>query len=80
MHKQVSEETLSKFFSADVVEEEFSTEALPGSIVKVEQDRFYVKTGKELLAMTSMQFGSFFTGTSREFIKMLNPQIGERFL
>lgn len=69
-----------KIFTADVIEEEFSTEALPGSIVKVEQDKFYVKTGEGLLAMTSMQFGSFFTGTSKEFIKMLNPQIGERFL
>lgn len=69
-----------KIFTADVIEEEFSTNALPGSIVKVERDKFYVKTGKGLLAMTSMQFGSFFIGTSNEFIKMLNPQIGERFL
>jgi len=69
-----------KVFTAEVIEEGFPTTDLAGTIVKVENDKFYVKTGKGLLAITSMQFGSFFTGTSKEFIKMLNPQVGERFL
>lgn len=69
-----------KIFTAQIVNENSSTQHLPGTIVKIENDKFYVKTGEGLLAMTSMQFGSFFTGTSKEFIKMLNPQIGERFL
>jgi len=69
-----------KVFTAEIIEEKFSTTDLVGTIIKIEGDKFYVKTGKGLIAMTSMQFGSFFTGTSKEFIKMLNPQVGERFL
>lgn len=69
-----------KVYSADVVEQDSHQTHSPGEIVHIEGDKFYVKTGKGLLSMTSMQFGSFFTGTSKEFIKMLNPKIGERFL
>lgn len=73
-------ENIVKVFSAEVIEEDFPTIGLPGTIVKVYDEQFYVKTGKGFLIITSMQFGSFFTGTSKEFIKMLNPQVGERFL
>lgn len=69
-----------KVHTAEVIDKAFPTTDLPGTIVEIENDKFYVKTGKGLLAITSMQFGSFFTGTAKEFIKMLNPQIGERFL
>lgn len=73
-------ENIIKVFTAEIIEEDFQTIGLPGTIVKVYDEKFYVKTGKGFLAMTSMQFGSFFTGTSKEFIQMLNPQVGERFL
>lgn len=69
-----------KVFSADVIEEDFSTADLPGTIVKVVDNKFYVKTGKGLLSMTSLQFGSFFTGSAKEFIQILSPKEGERFL
>lgn len=69
-----------KVFSAEVVEQDLHQTYSPGEIVHIDAEKFYVKTGKGLLAMTSMQFGSFFTGTSREFIKILDPKIGERFL
>lgn len=69
-----------KVFSVEVVEQDMHQTYSPGEIVQIEEEKFYVKTGKGLLAITSMQFGSFFTGTSKEFIKILDPKIGERFL
>lgn len=70
---------IMKIYSADVVEQDSHQTYSPGEIVHIEGDKFYVKTGSGLLAPTSMQFGSFFTGTSKEFIQMLNPKLGERF-
>lgn len=69
-----------KVFTAEAVLEDSHQTYSPGEIVYVKGDKFYVKTGSGLLAITSMQFGSFFTGTSKEFIQILNPKIGERFL
>ncbi len=71
--------TLVKILSAETIKEDFPLRNLPGGIVKVENNRFYVATGKGLIAPTSMQFGSFFAGTSKEFIRILNPRIGEKF-
>lgn len=68
-----------KVFSAEVMENDLHQTYSPGEIVQIDEEKFYVKTGKGLLAITSMQFGSFFTGTSKEFIKILDPKIGERF-
>lgn len=73
-------ENMVKVFTAEAIEQDSHQTYSPGEIVHIEAEKFYVKTGKGLLAITSMQFGSFFTGTSREFIKMLNPKLGERFL
>lgn len=70
--------TMLKILSAYVIED-FSHNEEVGKIVKIEKDKFYVSTGKGLIAPTSMQFGSFFAGTSDEFIKILNPRIGETF-
>jgi methionyl-tRNA formyltransferase len=69
-----------KVFTADVIEQDSHLTYSPGEIVQIEDEKFYIKTGKGLLAITSMQFGSFFTGTSKEFIKMLKPKLGESFL
>lgn len=71
--------TLLKILSAEIINEKLPLKYPTGSIVKIENDKFYVTTGEGLLALTSMQFGSFFAGTSREFIKILNPRIGEKF-
>lgn len=71
--------TLVKVLSAEVFDEDLPLNHPAGTIVKIDDDKFYVTTGKGLLAMTSMQFGSFFAGTSKEFIKILNPRIGEKF-
>lgn len=68
-----------KVFSAEIVEQDSHQTYSPGEIVHIDEEKFYIKTGKGLLAITSMQFGSFFTGTSKEFIKILDPKIGEKF-
>lgn len=70
---------LTKVLTAEILNEDVPSEILPGTIVKIENDKFYIKTGKGLLAITSMQFGSFFAGTSKEFIQILNPKVGEKF-
>lgn len=72
--------TMIKVFSADVINCDVKNDYCAGTIINIENDKFYIKTGKDLLVLTSLQFGSFFTGTSKEFIKILNPRIGERFL
>lgn len=71
--------TTVKVLSAEVFDEFLSRKHPVGTIVKINNDKFYITTGKGLLAITSMQFGSFFAGTSQEFIKILNPRIGEKF-
>lgn len=71
--------TLMKVLSADVVSDKCVENFEAGAISKIENDKFYVKTGEGLIALTSMQFGSFFAGTSKEFIKILDPKIGEKF-
>lgn len=68
-----------KVFSSDIIEQDSYLNHALGEIVSIENDKFYIKTGKGLLSITSMQFGSFFTGTSKEFIKILDPKIGEKF-
>lgn len=69
--------TLVRVLSAEILDESFSNAC--GEIVKIEGDKFYVATSNGLLAPTSMQFGSFFAGTSKEFIKILDPKVGELF-
>lgn len=50
-----------------------------GEIIEISDNKIYVKTQKGVLILTAMQFGSFFIGTSKDFIEILNPQVGERF-
>lgn len=66
-----------KVYSAETSEEQ--TDEKPGTIVKIENDKIYVATSSGLIIPTAMQFGSFFIGTSKEFIKILNPEVGESF-
>lgn len=70
-------QTLTKIYSAEYVEAQHNSEL--GSIVQIEEDRFYVATENGLLCPTTIQFGSFFTGSAKDFINMLSPQIGEKF-
>ena len=38
-----------------------------------------IATAKGLIAPTVLQFGSFFIGDSKDFIRIVNPKIGEEF-
>ena len=71
--------TIVKIPSADVIDENFSPTFEAGQITKITEDKFFIATANGLLSPTSMQFGTFFTGSPKEFIQILNPKIGERF-
>ena len=71
---------LVKIFAADSVDDHSYDKNLSGTIVKIEKDKFYVATKKGLIAPSVIQFGSFFVGTSKDFIEILGPQVGEIFL
>ena len=47
--------------------------------LKIEDDKFFIATAKGLIAPTVLQFGSFFIGDSKDFIRIVNPKIGEEF-
>lgn len=66
-----------KVFATEFVNEK--TNEYPGTITRVEGDKFYVATTDGLLIPTVLQFGSFFIGTSKDFIRILNPKKGECF-
>lgn len=70
--------TFMKVFCAEV-ENQNSEIFEVGEIVKIENDKFYISTKEGLLAPTVIQFGSFFIGTAKDFIEMLNIKIGEKF-
>ncbi len=46
---------------------------------KIEDDKFFIATSKGLIVPTVLQFGSFFIGDSKDFIRIVNPKIGEEF-
>lgn len=67
-----------KIFSAQY--EDGNSARFPvGSIAKIENDKIYIATMKGFLCPTVIQFGSFFVGNSKDFIKILAPKIGEVF-
>lgn len=70
-------QNLVKVFAAEVIEKRAKKE--PGTIEKVENDKFYIATKEGLISPTVMQFGSFFIGNAKDFIKILNPKVGEKF-
>lgn len=72
--------TPAKILSAEFFSGDNSSEHPHGTIVKIADNKIYIATGEGLLTPTSMQYGSFFAGTVKEFIKILDPKVGERFL
>lgn len=70
-------DTFVKIFSAKIVNENCNSPV--GTIVKIDDENFYVATKSGLLAPTVLQFGSFFLGSSRDFINILRPKAGEKF-
>lgn len=70
-------QNLVKVFAAEVITKK--AKKPPGTIEKVEGDKFFIATKDGLLSPTVLQFGSFFIGNAKDFIKILNPQVGEEF-
>lgn len=71
--------TIVKVFSAQVIKTQSTIDYPVGTIVKVENDKFYIATSDGLLAPTVLQFGSFFVGDAKDFTQILNIKIGEKF-
>lgn len=71
--------TFIKIFSAEAINVQLKTDYVAGTIVRVDEDKFYIKTVDGVLSPTVLQFGSFFTGSAKDFIRMLNPKVGEKF-
>ena len=68
-----------KFMKAEVASDAFSLPHPPGTLAKIEDDKIFIATSKGLLVPTVMQFGSFFIGDGKDFIRIVNPKIGEEF-
>lgn len=69
---------LMKVFSAYFVEEDASAYPI-GSIAKIKDNNVYIATSKGFILPKAMQFGSFFAGSSADFIRILSPKVGEEF-
>ena len=70
---------LMKIMRAEVASDAFSIPHPAGTVSKIEDDKFFIATSKGLIVPTVLQFGSFFIGDSRDFIRIVNPKIGEEF-
>ena len=70
---------IMKFMKAEVASDAFCLPHPAGTLAKIEDDKFFIATSKGLLVPTVMQFGSFFIGDSKDFIRIVNPKIGEEF-
>ncbi len=70
---------LMKILKAEVASDAFCLPHPAGTLAKIEDDKFFIATSKGLLVPTVMQFGSFFIGDSKDFIRIVDPKIGEEF-
>jgi len=69
---------LIKIFMSDFVDKN-SSKYEPGTITRVESDKFYIATGNGFICPKAIQFGSFFVGNAQDFVRILRPQVGEKF-
>ena len=70
---------LMKIMKAEVASDAFCIPHPAGTVAKIEDDKFFIATSKGLIVPTVLQFGSFFIGDSKDFIRIVNPNIGEEF-
>lgn len=64
-------------FSANIEDDNSSQDIPCGTIVKVDDEKIYIKTSKGLLVPTAIQFGGFIVSSSKEFVSLMMPRIGE---
>ena len=70
---------MMKIMKVEVASDAFCIPHPAGTVAKIEDDKFFIATSKGLVVPTVMQFGSFFMGDSKDFIRIVNPKIGEEF-
>lgn len=70
---------LMKIMKVEVASDAFCIPHPAGTVAKIEDDKFFIATAKGLIVPTVLQFGSFFIGDSKDFIRIVNPKIGEEF-
>lgn len=70
---------MMKIMKVEVASDAFCVPHPAGTVAKIEDDKFFIATSKGLIVPTVMQFGSFFMGDSKDFIRIVNPKIGEEF-
>ena len=70
---------MMKIIKAEVASDAFCVPHPAGTVAKIEDDKFFIATSKGLIVPTVMQFGSFFIGDSKDFIRIVNPKIWEEF-
>ena len=70
---------MMKIMKAEVASDAFCIPHPAGTVAKIEDDKFFIATAKGLIVPTVLQFGSFFIGDSKDFIRIVNPKIGEEF-
>ncbi len=70
---------MMKIMKVEVASDAFCVPHPAGTVAKIEDDKFFIATSKGLVVPTVMQFGSFFMGDSKDFIRIVNPKIGEEF-
>lgn len=64
-------------FSADVVEDNTDKNIPCGTIVKIDDEFIYIKTSKGLIVPTAIQFGGFLVSSSKDFVSLVMPKVGE---
>ena len=70
---------MMEIMKAEIASDAFCVPHPAGTVAKIEDDKFFIATSKGLIVPTVMQFGSFFMGDSKDFIRIVNPKIGEEF-
>lgn len=70
---------MMKIMKAEVASDAFCIPHPAGTVAKIEDDKFFIATSKGLIVPTVLQFGSFFIGDSKDFIRIVGPKIGEEF-
>jgi len=68
-----------RIYSAEVVTQVPQSNFPTGTVEYIKDGKFYIKTKEGLLAPTVLQFGSFFVGSSKDFIQILDLKVGEVF-
>ncbi len=70
---------MMKIMKVEIASDAFCIPHPAGTVAKIEDEKFFIATSKGLISPTVMQFGSFFMGDSKDFLRIVNPKIGEEF-